>query len=206
METVTRKTRTRLSPKKRKEQLLQHAVEVFSVRGIGRAGHADIAELANVSVATVFNYFPTREDLVDEVLKCVESEFSQIISECVDPDNKTLRESLEHMMSNLIDDAIAQKEWVRVWYEWSTAIRDNVWNQFVMRNQPSFELITRMFEKGIERGEVKSNEKPEFLAQLLQGVTYVIYLQANRHQDKDLLKAQAGTYIEYLCNAKRELA
>ena len=41
-------------------------VEVFARRGIGRGGHADIAEIAQVSVATVFNYFPTREDLVDD--------------------------------------------------------------------------------------------------------------------------------------------
>ena len=60
MDTITKKPRTRLSPEKRKQQLLDYSIEVFSRRGIGRAGHADIAEMANVSVATVFNYFPTR--------------------------------------------------------------------------------------------------------------------------------------------------
>ena len=47
---------------------MECAIEVFSRRGIGRAGHAEIAEQAKVSVATVFNYFNTREELVDEVL------------------------------------------------------------------------------------------------------------------------------------------
>ncbi len=69
METsIEKRPRTRLSPQKRKLQLMEIALEVFATRGIGRGGHADIAEIAQVSVATVFNYFPTREDLVDDSL------------------------------------------------------------------------------------------------------------------------------------------
>ena len=60
--------RTRLSPDERNRQLMAHAIAVFARRGLGRAGHAEIAERAGVSVATVFNYFNTREDLVDAVL------------------------------------------------------------------------------------------------------------------------------------------
>ena len=70
--------RTRLSPEARREQLMQCAIEVFSKRGLGRAGHAEIAELAQVSVATVFNYFSSREQLVDNVLIQIEDFFSDI--------------------------------------------------------------------------------------------------------------------------------
>ncbi|EMQ43494.1 hemagglutinin/protease regulatory protein [Vibrio cholerae O1 str. NHCC-006C] len=52
---------------------MEIALEVFAKRGIGRGGHADIAQ---VSVATVFNYFPTREDLVDDVLNFVVRQYS----------------------------------------------------------------------------------------------------------------------------------
>ena len=64
--------RRRLAPEERKRLLLNDAVEVFAARGIGRGGHTEIAEMGGVSVATVFNYFNTREDLVDAVLNEVE--------------------------------------------------------------------------------------------------------------------------------------
>ncbi len=55
---------------------MEIALEVFAKREIGRGGPADIAEIAQVSVATVFNYFPTREDLVDDVLNFVVRQYS----------------------------------------------------------------------------------------------------------------------------------
>lgn len=41
---IEKRPRTRLSPQKRKLQLMEIALEVFAKRGIGRGGHADIAE------------------------------------------------------------------------------------------------------------------------------------------------------------------
>lgn len=73
--------RTRLSPEARRNQLMECAIEVFSRRGIGRAGHAEIAEQAKVSVATVFNYFNTREELVDEVLAEIERFVHQMLEQ-----------------------------------------------------------------------------------------------------------------------------
>ena len=78
--------RTRLSPEARRDQLMECAIEVFSRRGIGRAGHAEIAEQAKVSVATVFNYFNTREDLVDEVLAEIEGFVQQTLRDQVEQD------------------------------------------------------------------------------------------------------------------------
>ncbi len=46
---IEKRPRTRLSPQKRKLQLMEIALEVFAKRGIGRGGHADIAEIAQVS-------------------------------------------------------------------------------------------------------------------------------------------------------------
>ena len=61
--------RRRLPPEARRAQLLDVALSVFAEMGIERAGHADIAKRVGVSTATVFNYFPTRDALVDAVLE-----------------------------------------------------------------------------------------------------------------------------------------
>lgn len=71
--TQNKKSRTRLSPEERRNQLLTAAIDLFAERGFGEAKHADIAKRAGVSTAATFVYFPTREELlfavVDEIAR-----------------------------------------------------------------------------------------------------------------------------------------
>lgn len=67
------RSRNRLSPEARRQQLVETAIETFADMGIERAGHGDIAKRAGVSTATVFNYFPTREALTQDVLNEIEA-------------------------------------------------------------------------------------------------------------------------------------
>lgn len=63
-----RKIGKRLLPDERRQQLLHFAIIAYGTIGVERAGHGDVAKLANVSTATVFNYFPTRRALTEAVL------------------------------------------------------------------------------------------------------------------------------------------
>lgn len=157
---IKKRPRTRLSPQKRKLQLMEIALEVFATRGIGRGGHADIADIAQVSIATVFNYFPTREDLVDDVLTHVVRQFSNFLTDNIDldADIKTNMSNLTHEMVKLtLDDCY----WLKVWFEWSASTRDEVWPLFVSSNRTNQLLVQNMFTKAIERGEVCENHGSE---------------------------------------------
>ncbi|MGF1732022.1 TetR/AcrR family transcriptional regulator [Photobacterium kasasachensis] len=198
MDTIVKKTRTRLSPEKRKQQLLDFALEVFARRGIGRAGHADIAEMANVSVATVFNYFPTREALVEQVLTQVENRFSQLITECLGSQSKPLYPRLSCITHHLIDAVIEQQDWIKVWFEWSTSVRDEIWPQFIGDNKQSHDRLAEMFAQGVEHQELNTQQSPDELAWQLHGICYVLYLQANINPDQDKMREQAATYISAL--------
>jgi AcrR family transcriptional regulator len=51
-----------------RQQIAQKAMELFAERGFDRVTVAEVAAAANVSEKTVYNYFPTKEDLFfDEV-------------------------------------------------------------------------------------------------------------------------------------------
>lgn len=73
--------RRRLSPEARKAQLMDMAVEVFAEMGLERAGHGDIAKRAGVSTPTVFNYFPTRDALVEAVLDRIQSHSDEMFDQ-----------------------------------------------------------------------------------------------------------------------------
>ncbi|PKF51452.1 TetR/AcrR family transcriptional regulator [Enterovibrio nigricans] len=191
MATSSGRTRTRLSPQQRKEQLLKFAMEVFSKRGIGRAGHADIADMAHVSVATVFNYFPTREELVDVVLSEAESAFKNLILSNIH-DDKNAHASLLRISDALIDAALDDKEWLKVWFEWSTSIREDIWPNYVNARKELLTRISSLFE-------AQGSERPMEHARMFDGICYILYLQAHQQPDKDALSLQAEGYIEMLC-------
>jgi TetR/AcrR family hemagglutinin/protease transcriptional regulator len=198
MDTIQKRPRTRLSPEKRKEQLLDIAIEVFSQRGIGRGGHADVAEIAQVSVATVFNYFPTREDLVDDVLNKVEEQFHQFVKDSIDLD-VDVRSNLHTLLMNIIDTVQSGNKWIKVWFEWSTSTREEVWPLFLSTHVNNQKIIRTMFAEGIERNEVCNDHTPENLAKMLHGICYTVFIQANRNHAAEELEDTANCFLNMLC-------
>ncbi len=198
MDTITRKTRTRLSPERRKQQLLDFALHVFAKRGIGRAGHADIAEMASVSVATVFNYFPTREALVEEVLTQVAQQFNHLLEETLYELDSNYDEQLTLITHALIDRVLSQQEWITVWFEWSTAVRPEIWAQFLKDNKQSLTRVAELFEQGREHAQFTSDLSDVQLAKLFHGVCYTLYLQAHHSGDQASLRQLAKDYLKNL--------
>jgi AcrR family transcriptional regulator len=64
-----------------RELLAETARRLFSERGFEEVSVAEIARAADVSVATVFNYFPTKEDLVYIGLERFEEQMLNAIRE-----------------------------------------------------------------------------------------------------------------------------
>lgn len=204
METsIEKRPRTRLSPQKRKLQLMEIALEVFATRGIGRGGHADIAEIAQVSVATVFNYFPTREDLVDDVLTHVVRQFSNFLADNIDLDLHA-KDNLTNITTKMISLVIEDCHWLKVWFEWSASTREEVWPLFVSTNRTNQLLVQNMFIKAIERGEVCDQHEPEHLATLFLGIFYSLFVQANRIQDEASMDVLVKSYLSMLCIYKKD--
>src|SRR5215213_6842530 len=56
-----------------RQRIQEGAIELFAARGFDKVPVAEIARAADVSEATVFNYFPTKEDLVYEGMEAFEN-------------------------------------------------------------------------------------------------------------------------------------
>lgn len=64
-----------------RQAIREAALRLFAERGFDGVTVAEIANEANVSVATVFNYFPTKEDLVYARMEVFEAELIDAIHE-----------------------------------------------------------------------------------------------------------------------------
>ncbi|HHQ4686334.1 TetR/AcrR family transcriptional regulator [Aeromonas veronii] len=173
--------RTRLSPEARRSQLMECAIEVFSRRGIGRAGHAEIAEQAKVSVATVFNYFNTREELVDEVLAEIERFVNQMLSQAYSG-NGSIFDKIKRHVSLSVDAAYDQPDYAGIWLEWSSSVREEVWPRYTRLLDQCLELIASELQTAMDAGEITSVLSAQDLARSLTGFGYVMMQMINQPQ------------------------
>ena len=173
--------RTRLSPEARRSQLMDCAIEVFSRRGIGRAGHAEIAEQAKGTVATVFNYFNTREELVDEVLAEIERFVNQMLSQAYG-DQGSIFDKIQRHVRLSVDAAYDQPDYAGIWLEWSSSVREEVWPRYTRLLDQCLELIASELQTAMDAGEITSVLSAQDLARSLTGFGYVMMQMINQPQ------------------------
>jgi TetR/AcrR family hemagglutinin/protease transcriptional regulator len=148
-------------------------VNVFAARGLGRAGHADVARAAAVAVPTVFAYFKTRATLVREVLGAVARYFDDMAERFHHPDTIAPKVLLAHAVA-FATSVESDPDYARVLLEWSTAIREDVWPLFL-----SFqENMLQRFEQTIRRGQAERTIEREIDAEtaalMLIGSSWIV--------------------------------
>ena len=183
------KTRTRLSPDQRYSQLLSIGINVFAKRGIARATHADIAQKADVSVATVFYYFPTREMLVTRVLQHTEETLDALINHLIEQD-ETPQKKLLKVANAFIDAALDEKDWLVLWFEWSTSIHKQLRLSHIDARK---KIICKYLPLFTGSAANKTN-----LAEIFDSLCYLLHLHCYHESSKEKLQKKASVYIATL--------
>lgn len=138
--------RTRLSPDDRRAQLLFHAVACFADHGIARATQAQVAARAGVSVSAVYSYFRTRTDLVTAVLDSVASTIAAMVEDALAAPAAPA-EALLRLATRTADMAVDQPDVVRVWLDWSSGVRADVWPKFLVLQQQLQALVAEVLTR-----------------------------------------------------------
>lgn len=163
----------RLAPTDRRTQLLTCALRVFARRGLGEARHAEIAKEAGVSVPTVFFYFPTRTDLVDAVLSEVERFYCAMADEIHSQPLPTPQILLAHGFA-FADSVDTHPDHARVWLDWSTAMRDEVWPRYLSFQAYVVRVLEKTIRRGQREGDFAADVDPEDNAHLMFGSAHMI--------------------------------
>lgn len=170
---MTRRPRTRLAPGQRRAQLLECALRVFARRGLGRAAHAEIAQEAGVSVSTVFVYFPSRTVLVQAVLEEIERFYTEQADRYHREGVPAPRAILDHA-SAFARSVETHPDHARVWLDWSTAIRDDVWPLYLGFQERIVRKVEATIRKGRRAGTVPAGVTPREAALLIVGSAHMI--------------------------------
>jgi TetR/AcrR family hemagglutinin/protease transcriptional regulator len=162
----------RLDPAERRPQLLQCAIRVFARRGLGGAHHAEIAREARVSVPTVFFYFPTREALVMAVLDEVARFLTEMAVTIHSGSGDAAQLVLAHAQA-FADSVDTHTDYARVWLDWSTAIREEIWPRYLEFQENIVVIIANTIRRWrVGRGIVDDDAEDD--ARLIVGSAHMI--------------------------------
>lgn len=163
-----------MSPAARREQLLDCALQSFSQKGLGDTRHSDLALLAGVALPTTFHYYPTRSEMTEAVLDEV-SRF--LIEDIVVPhfeNGVPAPLAIEQILMAFCDAIDTHPHHVRVWLEWSVALRDGLWERYLVFYRKALDGIGRLLARGAAEGSVADDLNRDDAARVIVGLAHMI--------------------------------
>ena len=144
---MSKPVRKRLSPEKRRRQLLEAAIDLFAEQGLGEAKHADIARRVGISIPTTFVYFPTREDLLRDVGDELGSFYLKVFDGVEIKKGQTSK-ALKLLAAKVLKAMDQYPNYMRVWLDWSTRFDKITRTQFLEYQEKYLSRVSEVIWAG----------------------------------------------------------
>jgi AcrR family transcriptional regulator len=157
--------------KDKKTAIMEAALKLFTERGFHGTSTAQISKDAGVATGTLFNYFPTKEDLINSLYFEVKGELSRNMGKGIET-KSTFQDRLRKLWSNLINWGVDnQEEFLFVGQFCSSPYitkftRDEVMKEYV--------FLHDLVKEGINAGEIRDFPAELVIAMFYQGSRTVV--------------------------------
>jgi AcrR family transcriptional regulator len=161
-----------LREEKKAEQrraILGAAIAVFRRRGYQRTRVRDIIERLRISEATFFNYFPTKDALLEAFAAEQLEETAVNLKIAIGLQDRPVPDRIHDLMRLWALGWSADREFSMVMATRSQLLSgpQGVLREKVLRN---YQLFERLFAQGQRRGEIRKDARPRQLAEMLEGI------------------------------------
>lgn len=175
--------------RRRQLDLLEAATRVFARDGIAKAKMADIADEAGMSVSSIYDYYPSKEDLAYEIpIRRLAQFYAEFLEQA--RSIATMRERLHLFLSMATDYARRNPDWARLLYLeiWPSVLIEEA---RVRRAVDDFgRIVVAMIREGSRRGEWHAKLNPHRTATILMGsITHMIITWLLYRRPENLSKA-----------------
>ena len=106
--TPSREERKENITRMRRQQILDAALKVFSEKGFEEATNAEIARIAGIAPGTIYNYFPSKRELLVEVVRnfLVTEHFQNLFEHAGEMEYLTFLSSVLDNRMDFIEDSV----------------------------------------------------------------------------------------------------
>lgn len=168
-----------LSAEKR-EGFLRAALKLFASNGVQSTSTAEIAREAGTATGTLFLYFPTKQDLINQLVLWISKQESDTIKGLLDP-SMSARDTFFTIWDGSIRWLLENKDA----YQYSQQIRDSglISDEVTQESGKFFSFYYVAIQKGLEEGCIKP-----FPIDLIGGFLYQDIVAVINH-----IRMQSGT-------------
>jgi AcrR family transcriptional regulator len=175
--------------RRRQIDLLEAATRVFARDGIAKSKMADIAAEAGISVSSIYDYYPSKEDLAYEIpIRRLSEFYAEFLQRALGLGS--MRERLQLFLSMAVDYARRNPDWARLLYLeiWPSVLIEEA---RVRRALDDFgRIVVSKLREGSRRGEWDAKLDPYQTATILMGsITHMIITWLLYRRPENLSKA-----------------
>lgn len=172
----------------RTTEIIEAAMKVFGKHGFHKAKIEEIAKLAGIGKGTVYEYFSSKKDLFQQMIKYIAENYFYMAKKAMDEEqtvyNKLIAFAQHH--GNFISSHIDMAENIIP----STGfISEEMKCEIFEMKKEIFLLIENTIEKGIETGEIRPNiDKSIATMTILGGINqnYALQVYFKKADSKDI--------------------
>lgn len=183
--------------KDKREILLEAAISLFGERGFWNTSTALVAKHAGVATGTLFNYFPSKSDLIREVMVYLKREMMASAAKGFD-DKADLRDQLELLWFNGLKWGMAN--WTRFHLMEQIRVSERIAKEAEAMGQ-TYADVMMLFAKGVEAGRLQPLAA-ELIAELMfrQGQAVAEYLLFHGEFSEAEINAHLTTSFDVFWN------
>lgn len=164
----TRRERSESISSKRKQQILDAALSVFSTKGFANSSTLEIARKAGVAQGTIFYYYPTKHDLLMAIAEryLAAQSFAELIKHPPQGDTVSVMAGFIH---NRLENAFTNVDSLMIIF--SEIQRDSQLREYYRERvmEPLIGMISRCIESGVSENKLKSLDS-DLTARIVMGV------------------------------------
>lgn len=191
-----------VSKEQRRTDILNAALEVFAKNGFDRATIAEIAEIAGIGKGTVYEYFKSKKELFEDMIRYNVETYNEKLQNAVTKGNS--------VQEKLINFSIAHSEFMKEhidilrMFPQPHMMSEEMKQHMIQEKYKVFKLIEDLIEEGIESGTFRKNLDKEITAFCIIGAVNEHYCNRvfmNKENSKELHHAiLINTLVEGFIN------
>lgn len=166
----------------KRAQILEAGIRLFVERGLQGTSMSLLAKEANVATGSVYNYFESKEQLINEIFLYVKQKEADFLLENHRPDSSyeeaikaLLRAGIRFMLDNCLYFRFSHL------YGFSSAIEDQTREKLHI----VFEPFIKLYQDAKAAGVLKNIRIPDVNIQIYGGFSYFIHWQFVNHNTVD---------------------
>ena len=156
---------------RQRREIVEIALALFRERGYDQTRVSNIAHGAGISDATFFNYFPSKDLVLDELALAQVELFSETLRYQLGRDHTSVPDRIRETMNAAAAAIAGDREFQTVLYTRSNLFHSS--GVLKERTHEMYRLLATLFELGQARQEIRTDANPTQLAEILIAIYHL---------------------------------